>query len=141
MMYSLNDFCQEYFKAMGCLIEPSPDATYEVILPDEVAPFFKQGSYLKVSFTPDIRLKNDQVELLTYGSPVLSGMIESSLHMGRTTRNFATGLSLKKGNISQRILEEYSLRPERIEFSPSFPAMTRSPIYQMRNMTISIQWQ
>lgn len=123
MEYSLKDFCQEYFRVMGCLVEPTPDSAYEVVLPDEAASFFKQNTYLKVSFIPGITIEDRRVEFLTYGSPILSGVIESAVHFGRTARVFATGLSLKKGNISSRILQEYHLHPDRVRFSSIFSAM------------------
>jgi len=120
---TLEEFCQEYFDVMGCLVEHNTDSIYEIILTDEVAPFFKQHSYLKISFTPELAKENSEVELLTYGSPILSGMIESAVHLGRTTRDFAVGLSLKKADITSRILQEYHLRPDEMKFSAPISAM------------------
>ncbi|MFZ5631610.1 MAG: hypothetical protein ACOY40_02060 [Bacillota bacterium] len=82
--FNLEDFFTAYLQRAGALVEKAGFALREVLLPDELAPSFKD-SHLMLAFDHEVASETPGSVYVTYGSQLLDTSVRLALGYGRYT--------------------------------------------------------
>ncbi len=104
--FSLEDFLVSYLKRSGAVVEPAGYALREVLLPDELEPYFKEGSHLLLAFDYEAAEESQSSVYITYGSQILDTSVRLALDYGRYTDMYWPGdPPSRQKQIDRRVME------------------------------------
>ncbi len=102
MVTRIENLAERFFESAG-VVEPAGYRSIEVLLHEDVRPYFDGRDHMHITFSTDVARETTNAELLTYGSPMLESMAESAKAIGGVSHLYLKGLNLTTGRTLEKI--------------------------------------
>jgi hypothetical protein len=103
---SLQDFVLAYCEEVGGLIERPAYGLVDLLLPDEVARRLGTEPLMQLAFTEETAAAHPEANHLTYGHPLLEGIVEDMQGRGLALRRYINQVRLARPGLFQLIKDE-----------------------------------
>lgn len=92
----LKSFVLSCLQAIGALVDTPSYNLVEVVLPDEYAAELGKPAFLRLAFSQEVAEAHPDAEYVTYGSPLVEGLIELARRRGLAIRWYINDVRLSK---------------------------------------------
>ncbi len=106
MADSLQDFVLAYCEEVGGLIERPAYGLVDLLLPDKVARRLGTEPLVRLAFTEETAAAHPEASHLTYGHPLLEGVVEDMQKRGLALRRYVNDVRLERSGLFQLIKNE-----------------------------------
>jgi len=103
---SLQDFVLAYCEEIGGLIERPAYGLVDLLLPDEIARRLGTAPLTRLAFTEETAAAHPEATHLTYGHPLLEGVVEDMRGRGLALRRYVNQVRLARSGLLQLIKNE-----------------------------------
>lgn len=100
---TLERFVVDALRRQGAIAELDGDSTLDVLLPDDLARTLASPAELHVAFDPEVAAERPDSTFITYGSPLLDGLIARTLDDDRVFPSYS---SLRAFSLPPQILDQ-----------------------------------